>query len=119
MIEVQQIINIEPNELVNKAYEIHSEGYRLVQINCTKLGETLEFNYSFDKEMAFINLRMNVPMGTEITSISGIFFPAFLYENEMHDLFGVTVKHMKLDYNGNLYKLAVKAPFVTDTSKRG
>lgn len=121
MIEVQQIINLEPDGLVNKVYELHSEGYRLVQINCSKLsrgelGDGLEINYTFDKEYAFVNIRLNVPLGAEITSISGIYFPAFLYENEMHDLFGLNVKHMKLDYNGNLYKTTVKTPFVTDNA---
>jgi ech hydrogenase subunit D len=43
-------------------------------------------------------------------SISNIFFPAFLYENEMKDLFGVKINNIVLDFNGNLYKVAQKTP---------
>lgn len=112
MIEVQRTINIEPVELVDKVYQLHSEGYRLAQINCSKIGEGLEFNYSFDKEMEFLNLRLNTSLDVELTSVSGIYLAAMLYENEIHDLYGVNVKHMKIDYQGNLYRTAVKTPFI-------
>lgn len=111
--EVQNIINLEPGELLDKAYQLKADGYRLVQINCT-MKEGFEINYSFDKDLELLNLRLNITPETEITSISGIFWPAFLYENEMKELFGVDVKHMNIDFGGNLYKIAVKTPFNTD-----
>ena len=44
-------------------------------------------------------------------SVSNIFEPAFLYENEMHDLFGIKINLIKIDYNGTLYKTAKETPF--------
>ena len=35
----------------------------------------------------------------------------YLYENEMHDLFGITVKMMSMDYHGNLYRIKNRAPY--------
>ena len=49
--------------------------------------------------------------GAEIMSISNIYAPAFLYENEIQDLFGIKVKLMTLDYEGNLYRIEHKKPF--------
>jgi hypothetical protein len=47
----------------------------------------------------------------EIQSISVIYPNAFLYENEIHDLFGLTIKNMTIDYHGTLYRTAIKVPF--------
>lgn len=112
MIEVQNTINLEPNGLLEKVYELKASGYRLVQINCT-MKENFEINYTFDKDYEFLNLRLNITPDVEVSSISGIYWPAFLYENEMRELFGVNVKYINIDYQGHLYKTAVKTPFNT------
>ena len=36
---------------------------------------------------------------------------AFLYENEIHDLFGVVITHISIDYQGTLYRTAISTPF--------
>ena len=113
MIEVQTTTVIEPSQLIDKVSDMKDQGYRLVQINCTNKNG-FEINYTFDKDYEFQNLRLIIPHETEIMSISGIFSPAFLYENEMRELFGVIIKHINVDYNGHLYKLAIKTPFNTD-----
>jgi ech hydrogenase subunit D len=46
-----------------------------------------------------------------VPSISSIYSCAFLYENEMHDLFELQVDGMVVDFKGNLYKTAMKYPF--------
>jgi ech hydrogenase subunit D len=51
---------------------------------------------------------------TEIPSITKIYPCAFLYENEMHDLFGIRIKDINIDYKGTLYKLARPKPFNPD-----
>ncbi|MGE5677441.1 MAG: NADH-quinone oxidoreductase subunit C [Pseudomonadota bacterium] len=110
MSEVQKIKTIEAEELLNRVAELYEEGYRLVQIGCTRL-EFFELNYSFDKNLNFVNLRLNITQDFEISSITSIYSGAFLYENEIHDLFGINFKHINIDYKGNLYKTAVKTPF--------
>ena len=44
-------------------------------------------------------------------SISVIYPNAFLYENEIHDLFGMPITHISVDYRGTLYRTALAAPF--------
>ena len=46
-----------------------------------------------------------------IPSISSIYWCAFLYENEIHDLFNVQVDGIAVDFHGHLYETAVKFPF--------
>lgn len=113
MIENQQLIDIEPMELLSKVTALKAEGYRLVQIHCTNKNG-LELNYSFDKDYQFVNLRFFAAKDVEVTSISGIFYPAFAYENEVKELFGVNYQHINIDYKGNFYKKAMKTPFIND-----
>ncbi len=112
MIENQKIIIITIPELLKKVQEYSEKGYRLVQLNCSKIGETYEVNYSFDLDFKFENLKIILTEhATPVPSISSIFWQAFLYENEIHDLFGINVTGMNLDYKGTFYKTAVKDPF--------
>jgi ech hydrogenase subunit D len=111
MSEPQELILIGKNELVGIVAGLFAEGHRLVQISCTTLESSYELNYSFDKNYRFQNLRFTVTQDEEIQSISVIYPNAFLYENEIHDLFGLTIKNMTVDYHGTLYHTAIKTPY--------
>ena len=50
-------------------------------------------------------------------SIGLIYGNAFLYENEIHDLFGIKIEHMVIDYHGTLYQTRIPAPFSVQTSQ--
>ncbi|MDF2801302.1 MAG: ech hydrogenase subunit [Anaerocolumna sp.] len=106
----QQIKQITPNELIAETLYLKNNAYRLVAISCTTK-EDLELTYSFDKEYDFINLRLHVDSETELESISSIYSYAFLYENEIKELFGANIKDISIDFNDNLYKIPVKTPF--------
>lgn len=110
-IEDQQTKEIDLSTLIGQVETFKNEGYRLVQIHCTRIEENFEINYSFDKDFLFRNVRILVPMDTEVPSVSGIFWGAFIYENEMHDLFGVKVRGMNVDFKGNLIRTSVPYPF--------
>jgi ech hydrogenase subunit D len=113
MSETQEMLVIEGHLLQQKIKELYDTGYRLVQIGCTKL-DVFEITYSFDKNYQFIYLKLILPLTNDgIPSISSIYWNAFLYENEMHDLFGISVKDIAIDYKGNFYRMTVKAPFTT------
>jgi len=85
-------------------------GYRLVQIGCTPL-EEFQLDYSFDREGEFVNLRFSIPReGTELLSITNIYLCAFTYENEIHDLFGINITGIAIDYTGNFYRTKMKPP---------
>lgn len=100
--------------LAERTRALKAEGYRLVQISATQLPEEVEITYSFDLGIRLINLRVSVPANDlRLPSISALYGSAFLYENEIHDLFRVKVEGMNVDFGGNLYKTAVKFPFAT------
>jgi ech hydrogenase subunit D len=111
MSEPQEIMPIGKNDLVGMVVHFFAEGYRLVQIGCSTLQSGYELNYSFDKDYRFKNLRITVTPDEEVPSISAIYPNAFLYENEIHDLFGLLVKDIAIDYSGSLYRTAIKTPF--------
>ena len=117
MSEPQEIMPIGKTDLVGIVAQLFAEGYRLVQIGCTTLPSTYELNYSFDKDYRFKNLRITVIPDEEVPSITAIYPNAFLYENEIHDLFGVTVKNIAIDYHGTLYRTAIKTPFSIENVK--
>ena len=117
MSEPQEIIQIGKNDLVGMVAQLFAEGYRLVQIGCTTLQSAYELNYSFDKDYRFKNLRITAAPGEEVPSISVIYANAFLYENEIHDLFGVVIKNITIDYRGTLYRTAIKTPFSMENVK--
>ncbi len=107
----QEIVLVEKCDLVGLVAELFAEGYRLVQIGCSTLPSAYELTYSFDREYRFRNLRITVAPDEEVPSISVIYPNAFLYENEIHDLFGVVITHIAVDYRGTLYRTALGTPF--------
>jgi len=99
-------------ELFSLVREMKEEGWRLVQIGATKTEAAFEVNYSFDKDYRFSNIKITLPLqAAELKSISGIYWSAFLYENEISDLFGIAVKGIAVDYQGKFYRTSVKHPF--------
>ncbi|MFH0753020.1 MAG: NADH-quinone oxidoreductase subunit C, partial [Candidatus Omnitrophota bacterium] len=110
--EQQTIIDITLAQLVDKVRECQEKGMRLVQICCTRLADKLEIHYSFDLDFEFTSYRLTLAnTDTPVPSVSGIYLPAFLYENEIHDLFGVKVEGMAIDFKGKFYQKTMKTPF--------
>jgi len=110
MFEKQEIITINKESLLEKVQEMREDGYRLVQIGCTPLAE-FQLDYSFDREGKFVDLRFTIPReDPELPSITGIYLCAFTYENELHDLFGINVTDIAVDYGGNFYRIKAKPP---------
>ena len=96
----------------------HRDGWRLAIINTTSIlpAEGMEhgaFNISrsFDRGGVLEHLREQVLPGEEVPSISASFGAAFLYENEMRELFGVNVTGIALDLKGQLYRTSTIVPF--------
>jgi len=112
MFEHQEIVNIEISELQTHVKKLCDEGYRLVQIGCTAL-DHFQIDYTFDKDHKFFDLRIKLPKEEpKLNSISTIYLPACFYENELHDLFGIQVSGMAIDFGGKFYRIAEKNPFI-------
>lgn len=111
MIEEQEMVTIERRDLIEMIAALRSSGYRLVQICSTTLADSYEMNYSFDKDRQFRNVRFAILPGETVPSISLLYGNAFFYENEIHDLFGITIENMIPDYHGTLYQVRTPTPF--------
>ena len=115
--EKQTLIPIELSELLARTEQYKKDGNRLVQIGCTKVDDLYEINYSFEKDFVFQTIRVTIPQTTELPSISGIYWGAFVYENEIHDLYGITVTGMNVDFKGTFYRTTITYPFSSVTAK--
>lgn len=104
-------VAIDVQNLLNETTRLKSEGYRLAQMCSTKVENGYELTYTFGKGYDLLHLRFVIAAGDKIESISHIFPAAFFYENEIHDLFGVPVEFMTIDFKGGLYRTAQEAPF--------
>jgi ech hydrogenase subunit D len=96
----------------------HKAGWRLALINATTImpGVSLEQGafdvaWAFARGGEFETIRERIMPGEEVPSISEHFGAAFLYENEMRELFGINVTGIGLDLQGQLYKTATRVPF--------
>lgn len=115
MTEPQPIEALSPAELPARAATFRDGAWRLMQMCCTVTGADFEMLYSFARGNALQGFRVVVPRrGATLPSITDAFLCAFIYENEIHDLFGITFTGLKLDFGGNFLKARFKNPFVMD-----
>jgi len=111
MPEQHQLYNIELGDLVPQVLHLKHDGFRLVQICAVRIPEGYELTYSFARAYSLTTLKLRIKETTPVMSISDIYSPAFLYENEIHELFGVIINFISLDYGDKLYRIAQKTPF--------
>lgn len=102
---------ISKSEIVKIAADMKSKGYRLVVITCTPAEENYDITYSFDKDGSLAHYRINAPESSEIQSVCGSYAGAFVYENEIHDLYGFKFKGMTIDFNGTFIRTSIPFPF--------
>jgi len=107
----QTITLVEPETLIPAVRERSEEGWRLVQIGCAKVADLYEITYSFDRDLVMEHLRIVIGPDTEISSISLVYLAAFVYENEIADLYGIPIRGIAIDYKGNFIRTSVPHPF--------
>jgi hypothetical protein len=109
---LQTVFNdIELGDLLNVANRKKREGWRAVQVLCTNTEEGIDMTYAFEKGNILENYRIRgIAQETTVPSLQGMFLGLFPFENEAADLFGVHVEGMVLDFAGQFYQLAAKAP---------
>lgn len=107
------LVEITPDQLLGEVMARKNQGLRLSQICCAYSNEKIELSYSFanDDTNEYIILRLVIDKETEVCSITEFYPYAFLYENEMKELFGVNIQMINLDYNQKLYRLKDETPF--------
>ena len=117
---IQDIEDLAARDLLAVVQDACTAGYRLGQICATSAGDTLEILYTFEKNNILKSYKVVIDAETpELQSISAIYSYSFIYENEMHDLFGVAFKNLSLDYGGNFFKIAKETPWNPAYKKGG
>jgi len=91
------------NNLLAETQKLHNNGYRFIIGDVFEHDDNFELIYQFGKDYDVTTMRINVPKGTEIPSISPIFFNALLIENENQDLYGLKYSGLVVDFGGRLY----------------
>ena len=99
------------SEIKSAAEVLKNEGYRLVVMTCSPASDDYEITYSFDKEGSIRHLRIVEKEEAEIPSITDVYPGAFVYENEIHDLYGFRFKGLSIDFNGTFIRTSVPYPF--------
>ena len=101
-------------EIVDIASSFKEKGYAFVQICATTKEASCELLYTFqDPSYAQKGLQgflVDVPDGEHVPSITGVYPAAFVFENETHDLFGVEIDGINIDFGGEFYTVAVAYP---------
>ena len=88
-----------------------AEGWRYVQILAVNTEEGIDLVYSYMKDGLLENDTVAaVGADDAVPSITDLFLEAFVCENEIHDLYGVAIENIAIDFGGMFYQLAEKAP---------
>ena len=110
---IQDIESAEAGDLLSLVQDTKTAGYRLGQACATLTPDEkeLEVMYTFEKDNVMKNYKITIDAkAPELQSITAIYPYAFIYENEMHDLFGIVFKNLTLDYHGKYIVLPKTAP---------
>ncbi len=87
------------------------EGWRFVQMCARATEEGAELLYTLRRNAEVEQRVVAVPaLDTGVPSITGEYLAAFVFENEAHDLFGVKIDGIAIDFHGKFYRLAEAAP---------
>jgi ech hydrogenase subunit D len=105
-------------DLLTRASAYRDGGWRLALINATSVlpteeleGGAFDISWSFARGGELEHIRERVRPGEQVPSISGPFGGAFLFENELRELFGIDVTGIAVDLQGQLFKTAERVPF--------
>ncbi len=107
MMEIHEELTLE-NQL-EKIASLFPRGYRFVTMTVVDCGDGFDVFYHFDQDYQLETYRLKLPYGVTLPSISHACFAALIVENEIQDLFGITVTGMEIDYHSHLL-LADDAP---------
>ncbi len=106
-----QLENIEVGELMPRCSLLKSGGWRLCQIHCVRTPGGYELTYSLAWEYDLMNFKLTIPEDGEVPSVTPIYACAWMYENEIAELFGVNITNILRNYEKKLYKIHIETPF--------
>lgn len=107
-------------ELILWAEERKAAGWVFVQM-CALVEQsgTITLVYSLRKDDTLENrVLRGITEETTIPSVTSQFPAAFVFENEAHDLFGVHITGISIDFKGKFYRLAQDKPMTILSSEQ-
>lgn len=108
-----EFVEIPLGELLCRVQTLKHEGLRFVQMCAETTEAGIDLLYTFYDETCDNALNLcvyGIDHASEVPSIQGLYFAAFSYENETHDLYGVKFINMQLDFGGNFFNVATDEP---------
>lgn len=110
---------IELKRLPEYIKRCEEEKYRFVQILAINTEEGIDLLYSFMKKDVLYNYKVKgIKPEDKVPSITDKFLAAFVFENEVHDLFGVQIENIAIDFGGNFYKVSEQEPMTIITPEK-
>lgn len=111
----QSFENIALEDILAVAEREHAQHSRFVQVLCINTETGIDLVYSYQGPAAsgypVRNYRVcGIAPETHVPSVTKYYLSAFPFENEAHDLFGVQVDGIAIDFHGNFYKVALDKP---------
>ena len=116
-----EYVTIPLGELLTRVQTFKYEGLRFVQMAAETTAQGMDLFYTFYDEVndkAVTLAIYDIDETSEVPSIQNMYFTAFSYENETHDLFGVKFVNMKLDFGGHFFNVAVDSPMTVITPEQ-
>lgn len=113
-----EFIDIPLGELLTRVQTLKHQGMRFIQMCAETTAAGIDLIYTFYDETCDNALNLcvyGIDKTSEVPSIQGLYFAAFSYENETHDLYGVRFINMKLDFGGNFFNVACEEPMTVIT----
>ena len=108
---IQAFEDIPLSNLHTIALKCHEGGWRGVQMLCVNTDDGVDLTYTFEKDGEYQNLQVRGVKPTDkVTSLQDLYLTLFPFENEAHELFGVNIEGMVLDFKGSFYDLAHPEP---------
>lgn len=111
-------VDLPLEELLTRVQTLKHEGIRFVQMCAETTERGIDLLYTFYDETTQNALNLcvyGIDESSRVPSIQGLYFAAFSYENEAHDLYGVRFANMKLDFGGHFFNLATSEPMTIIT----
>ena len=96
MMTVNETITLE--DQISKIAALIPQGYRLVTMTAVDGGEHFDIYYHFDRNYELYNLKLELAKDVNLPSITKVCPCAFVIENEIQDLFGITMTDLELDF---------------------
>lgn len=111
-------VDLPLEELLTRVQTLKHEGIRFVQMCAETTERGIDLLYTFYDETTQNALNLcvyGIDESSRVPSIQGLYFAAFSYENEAHDLYGVRFVNMKLVFGGHFFNLATSEPMTIIT----